>query len=83
MVEETDEFEIEDRVRVHETFVPGPHGEQAMLVTTEEDIHAHETIRKNEIMDEAFHPRSAHHSHSLDVAPSTLGAGHDRIERKT
>lgn len=79
MIEETDDFDFDERVKVHETVVPGPHGEQAMLVTLEEDIHAHETIRKTEIVSEAFGAKSdQHHPHdSLDIGPSTLGTGHD------
>ncbi|KAJ8446020.1 hypothetical protein Cgig2_012364 [Carnegiea gigantea] len=82
MIQETDDFEIDDRVRVHETFVPGPHGEQAMLVTIEEDIHAYETIRKNEMVDEALHARSPHLPHSLHVPPSTLGTGHHPWDKR-
>ncbi|KAL9229653.1 hypothetical protein vseg_005098 [Gypsophila vaccaria] len=82
-IKEFDNYEFDEKMKVQEQIVHGPHGEQAVLVTLEEDIHAHETKIKDEIVGEASHARSAHQPQSLGVAPANLSTAHHHSESTT
>ncbi|KAK9670582.1 hypothetical protein RND81_13G211000 [Saponaria officinalis] len=81
-IKEIDNYDFDEKMKVKEEIVRGPHGEQAVLVTFEEDIHAHETKIKDEIVGEASHTRLAHESQSLDAAPANLGTAHHHSESR-
>uniref|UniRef100_A0A6J0PER4 Proline-rich receptor-like protein kinase PERK10 n=1 Tax=Elaeis guineensis var. tenera TaxID=51953 RepID=A0A6J0PER4_ELAGV len=53
MVQENDVVNVEDRVRVHETIVSGPHGPQVLALAVDEDIRVQEVMKKNEFACEA------------------------------
>lgn len=46
--QETDIIHIDEHKKVKETIVPGPFGQQAVVITVEDDVHIDEVIRKNE-----------------------------------
>lgn len=46
---ETEEVDVDGRVRVHECVIPGPHGTKIEALDVEGDINVHERIRKEEI----------------------------------
>ncbi|ONK56529.1 uncharacterized protein A4U43_C10F9740 [Asparagus officinalis] len=48
MVQEADAVNVSDRVHKHETVLPGPHGQQFVALTVDEDINIEGTVRKNE-----------------------------------
>ncbi|XP_020094929.1 wiskott-Aldrich syndrome protein homolog 1-like [Ananas comosus] len=52
-VEEDKVVSSEDHVHVHETVVPGPHGEQLVALCIDEDIKLQEVKRKHEAIAEA------------------------------
>ena len=76
VIKKTDDITFDERMRIHETAVPGPHGEQAVLVTLEEDIHAHETKTKDEIVGGTSHSWTAHHPQSHELAAPNFGSHH-------
>uniref|UniRef100_A0A803NC95 Uncharacterized protein n=1 Tax=Chenopodium quinoa TaxID=63459 RepID=A0A803NC95_CHEQI len=82
MIKETDNITVDEHMHVHEEVVRGPHGEQAVLVTFEDDIHTHETKIIDEIVSGTSHARGAHHPHSLQTAAPTSGSDHLQIENK-
>ncbi|KAJ9675169.1 hypothetical protein PVL29_024211 [Vitis rotundifolia] len=48
MVQETDIKKVDEHLTVKEAIVPGPHGEQAVVLFLDDDVHIQEEIRKNE-----------------------------------
>ncbi|KAG0497354.1 hypothetical protein HPP92_002045 [Vanilla planifolia] len=50
MVHKSEDVNVEDHIRVHETIVQGPHGEQVITVSVDEDIKAGEIIKKDELI---------------------------------
>lgn len=46
--QETDIIHFDEHKKVKETIVPGPFGQQAVVVTVEDDVHVDAEIRKNE-----------------------------------
>ncbi|GAB4847737.1 hypothetical protein Ancab_026799 [Ancistrocladus abbreviatus] len=83
MVQEIEEIDIDDRVKIQETVLPGPHGHQAVVLSIEEDIHAHEKIRKNERVAEGSRVRSTPHNlEVLDMAASASGNSRHYAEDK-
>lgn len=40
---------VTDHVHVHKTVVPGPHGEQVVAMTVDEDINIQGILKKNEV----------------------------------
>ncbi|ONK56426.1 uncharacterized protein A4U43_C10F8510 [Asparagus officinalis] len=49
MVQEADVVNVSDRVHKHETVLPGPHGQQFVAWTVDEDFNIEGTVRKNEV----------------------------------
>ncbi|KAL4271429.1 hypothetical protein GQ457_13G010560 [Hibiscus cannabinus] len=47
-VEETDLVHVDERLKVKEAIVPGPHGPQAVILGIEDDVHVTEDIVKTE-----------------------------------
>ncbi|MQM16489.1 hypothetical protein Taro_049445 [Colocasia esculenta] len=47
---EAEVVSVDDHVRVHETIVPGPHGEPVVFVSIDEDIRVHEEIKKGKVV---------------------------------
>ncbi|KAI0529409.1 hypothetical protein KFK09_001958 [Dendrobium nobile] len=50
MVDEKEAVDVDDHIHVHETIVQGPHGEQLINLSVEEDIRAQEVIKKDELI---------------------------------
>lgn len=81
MMKETDDITVDEQMHVHEDIVRGPHGEQAVLVTLEEDIHSHETLTKDEIV--GGRTSHAHHPHSFQAAAPAFDSDHPQIANKS
>ncbi|GMH24495.1 hypothetical protein Nepgr_026338 [Nepenthes gracilis] len=58
MVQEMEEIDFDDRVKIQEIVLPGPHNQRAVVLSVEEDIHAHEKIQRNEIVATPHHPQA-------------------------
>ncbi|KAH7663757.1 Concanavalin A-like lectin/glucanase domain-containing protein [Dioscorea alata] len=78
--QKTEIINVEDHVHVHETIVPGPHGQKIVILDVDEDIKVQEDIKKSELVGEAScaanaglvvvneqkpHPQSESKSHHL------------------
>ncbi|XP_034675200.1 uncharacterized protein LOC117906323 [Vitis riparia] len=59
MVQETEIIDVDEHSKVKEGVIAGPHGEQVVLLTEEDDVHIQEEIRKNEKIGEGLHGKSA------------------------
>ncbi|KAL6311143.1 hypothetical protein AAG906_025692 [Vitis piasezkii] len=59
MVQETEIIDVDEHSKVKEGVIAGPHGEQVVLLTEEDDVHIQEEIRKNEKIGEGSHGKSA------------------------
>lgn len=75
MVQETEVVDIDEHMKVHEAIVPGPHGQQVVVLAVEDDIRIHEEIKKNEVVDEGRHTRSTESSSPLGLINAGAGAG--------
>ena len=51
--------DVADRVHVHETVVPGPHGQQLATRSIDEDVKVHEVFKKGAVTGEASHSEPA------------------------
>ncbi|URE07679.1 hypothetical protein MUK42_18992 [Musa troglodytarum] len=49
MAAKSEAVDVEDRVHVHETVVPGPHGQQLATLSIDEDIQVHEVFKKGTV----------------------------------
>lgn len=65
---EMDTISVDEQVRVHETVVPGPHGEPVVLVSVDEDIRIHEEIKKGKLVGESSHALVAAEAPNTDDA---------------
>nr|CAN62653.1 hypothetical protein VITISV_033269 [Vitis vinifera] len=59
MVQETEIIDVDEHSKAKEGVIAGPHGEQVVLLTEEDDVHIQEEIRKNEKIGEGLHGKSA------------------------
>ncbi|CAL9046020.1 unnamed protein product [Musa banksii] len=53
MAAKREAVDVEDHVHVHETVVPGPHGQQLATLSIDEDIKVHEVFKKGTVTGEA------------------------------
>ncbi|URE04924.1 hypothetical protein MUK42_18944 [Musa troglodytarum] len=53
MAAKSEAVDVADRVHVHETVVPGPHGQQLATRSIDEDIKVHEVFKKGAVTGEA------------------------------
>nr|XP_009402663.2 PREDICTED: nascent polypeptide-associated complex subunit alpha, muscle-specific form-like [Musa acuminata subsp. malaccensis] len=53
MAAKSEDVDVADRVHVHETVVPGPHGQQLATRSIDEGIKVHEVIKKGAVTGEA------------------------------
>ncbi|KAM0947275.1 hypothetical protein DsansV1_C08g0084431 [Dioscorea sansibarensis] len=55
----TEVINVEDHVHVHEAIVPGPHGQQVVILDVDEDIKVQKDINKSEVVGEASRAANA------------------------
>eukprot|EP00257_Ricinus_communis_P025361 XP_025012775.1 proline-rich receptor-like protein kinase PERK2 [Ricinus communis] len=70
-IQKTEIIDFDEHMKVQETIVPGPHGEQMKVLTIEEDIHINEKIKKNENRSKDFL-----HDHSLHISDKEASSSH-------
>lgn len=78
MVTKIEELDVDEKVKVQEAILPGPHGQQEVIISVEEDLHVHGKIRKDEIEVEGKHGISQlHDAQALVLAASSApGSSH-------
>ncbi|KAJ8504074.1 hypothetical protein OPV22_004960 [Ensete ventricosum] len=66
MTAKSEAVDVADRVHVHGTVVPGPHGQQLATLSIDEDIKVHEVFKKGAVTGEASlgEPASGKHRSS-------------------
>jgi len=73
--QETDTIHIDEHKKGKETIVPGPFGQQAAVISVEDNVHVDEA-RKTEKLGHGLHAKSSsaeanhHNSNSLEVGTS-------------
>ncbi|RWW03032.1 hypothetical protein GW17_00033847 [Ensete ventricosum] len=85
MAAKAEVVDVEDHVHIHETVVPGPHGEQLVALSIDEDIKVHEVIKKGElIVETSIREPAPERPHPNDEA--TAGSSgtihHNLVERR-
>lgn len=71
-------MEIDERIRVHEDIVPGPHGKKTVILTIDDDVNIEEEIKKNEVVGKSSHMKSAeNHPQALDMVATTSDHTHN------
>ncbi|GMH00835.1 hypothetical protein Nepgr_002674 [Nepenthes gracilis] len=48
-VEETEDIDVDEHMKVRGLIMPGPHGPRTVVLSVEDDVNVHERFRKNEI----------------------------------
>lgn len=83
--QETDIIHVDEHKKVEETTVPGPFGQQAVVISVEDDVHIDEEIRKTEKLGRhGLHAKSSAaeadqgNSSSLEVGTTSPGHEHHR-----
>ncbi|XP_052201509.1 protein TRACHEARY ELEMENT DIFFERENTIATION-RELATED 7-like [Diospyros lotus] len=76
MVQETDIVHVDERLKVKEAIVPGPHGPQAVVLSVEEDVHVGEEILKKEKSLEGMQAKSVEMA-SQEGGSNIHSRGHD------
>lgn len=80
MVQETDIKHVDERLKVKEGIVQGPHGAEAVVLSFEDDVHVVEEIKKNEMFVEGKHDEI---SSALEEGTSTSSSRqHDHLEHR-
>jgi hypothetical protein len=78
--QETETIHIDEHKKVKETIVPGPFGQQAVVISVEDDVHVDEA-RKKEKFDHGLHAQSSSATIHIDehkkgketIAPGPFG----------
>lgn len=74
---------VDEHVKIQESIIPGPHGEQVKILSIEEDVHIDEEIKKTEKLSEGSHIKSErHHPQATEAAASSSGSSHHHLEQK-
>ena len=82
-MQKTEIINIDEHIKVQETIIPGPHGEQIKVLSIEEDLHIEEEIKKNEKVSEGPHIKPAKdHPQAIQAAASSSVSSHNRLEQK-
>ena len=78
MVQETDIINVEEHLKMKEAIVPGPHGEQALVLLVDDDVHIQEQIKKNGIVGKGHL-----HSKSAQTISSAIGKKKKKMVQET
>ncbi|WOL16038.1 hypothetical protein Cni_G24820 [Canna indica] len=73
-VAKAETVEVEDHVHVHETVIPGPHGQQLVALSIDEDIEVHEVIKKDELITLGREPAMKQTGSTNEAAASSSGS---------
>ncbi|XP_059631658.1 protein TRACHEARY ELEMENT DIFFERENTIATION-RELATED 7A-like [Cornus florida] len=86
-VQETDIIRADEHLKIKEAIVQGPHGQEAVVLSIDDDVHVDEVIRKNEVFGEGMHAKSAHYHPNLPITleegPSPSSSSHHHLEHKS
>lgn len=82
-VQETHFLCIDEHLKVKEAIVGGPKGPQAVVISTEDDVHVEEETEKNAKFGEGLHAKKAADPTIIDSAgASTSDIEHQKLEHK-
>ncbi|XP_059629915.1 protein TRACHEARY ELEMENT DIFFERENTIATION-RELATED 6-like [Cornus florida] len=86
-VQETDFIRTDEHLKIKEAIVHGPHGQDAVTLSIDDDVHVDELIRKNEVFGEGRHAKSAHNQPNLPITieevPSPSSSSQHHLEHKS
>ncbi|KAK9944072.1 hypothetical protein M0R45_009656 [Rubus argutus] len=66
-IQETEKIQFDNRRKIKEVIVEGPHGPQAVVLSIEDDVHIDEELKKNEKSDKRWPSKSSNVQEETDI----------------
>lgn len=84
MVDKTETISTDEHVKIQEAIVPGPHHQQAVILSLEEDVCIQEKIKENDMTGGSTYSTPLRDlPQASDFAASSSGSSHHHLEQKS